>query len=514
MSTARRDLMLAHLARRPLVFLEGKRRLTDELFDSSELDRLFIWTVLCNFYDQFQKLPGREVLEAELTQLLDESSLMAATSQAQSVFDLVSYVYAVDEEELSDRYGLDLIRDFVIERSVSDEIRKIFKRAGDAIPGNISELVEGWKNRLEESQTLDFNPISPLSLQHLKYDAPSEGLKVALPFLAPALDYFQHRQVYGLIGASGAGKTTLSLQLSIEQAKQFAVQTPAPTVYYAVYEGGRVEITCKAMSFAAQIPRTTLMDPAWRTKLSRTGARHQYEEDMFGPGVPEGELERYLCAEKMLENWHLMSMAGDDGSSKCGSGYVEELASWIARDQDARGNPGVGMIFIDYALIMIYRLMDAKGLDYNSHLRHYMSGVGDTCRRLLGERFVCPIWLISQLRGAANRKSPYARHTHADAAESSMFGANLAYCFELGNKNEADGTVRLGNSKARHSAGLGHQIVLRYHNYSKLVLTDMTVDSRTGMAQPAENLSAVGVNGQKRKQQDPGAFRTRARRPV
>jgi hypothetical protein len=211
------------------------------------------------------------------------------------------------------------------------------------------------------------------------------------------------------------------------------------------------------MSCAARIRKSTMESLKSLDQLSRTGKLHPYELAMYGdmkvtdPAQMDGEYERLMKANAQVgQNFHMMDMRKDGR----GTGWIPELASYIAQHVQ-RHDWAIDTIILDYTKIMCRRYLIARDKDPDRALRHLINETPMMAKLELAERFGCTVWLIQQLSGEANMRSPTARLGHAHAGEARDFAENLANCLVFGVKSGENGVCRVFYTKGRRSANQG-----------------------------------------------------------
>jgi hypothetical protein len=301
-------------------------------------------------------------------------------------------------------------------------------------------------------------------------EAAGRTVPTGLPFLdGPLGGGHASGEVYGVIGATGCGKSFLALQIAFETARyqQFAAAQGAPLgqAFVVDYEMGLAECRLRLNTLAAQVHQTSL-EERFSVPLSETGRLKDYEEErwrdkllLLGPGPVEGERERLQRAGGVLKrNLTYVDFSGPGESPQDGAGYVPEIARRVAREAAELGRrPAV--VVIDYAGICVARHVGnpGRGID---RTRELLTGFADACRVQIAARFGCPVWVFHQLSGAANQPGFALKLSHTDAMESKSFGHNLSFCFVISGVERSTGCVRLGCTKARRTEVQGRETLL------------------------------------------------------
>jgi hypothetical protein len=152
-------------------------------------------------------------------------------------------------------------------------------------------------------------------------------------------------------------------------------------------------------------------------------------------------------------------MSGPKEYPKQGSGYLEEVASWLEREKRLGHMPCC--VIIDYAGLCVKRHVHERGLrdeKYYALLSHF----GYECLRLIAQPFDTPVWIMHQLSGEANKRTSATKQHHADAAGSRSFAENLWFCFELGIPDPYLKAMWFTNDIARRAIN-GEPIIVRLH---------------------------------------------------
>jgi hypothetical protein len=270
-------------------------------------------------------------------------------------------------------------------------------------------------------------------------------------------------EVYGVLGAYGSGKTMLTVQLacrSVMHHKALADSLPGYKPKYSVifhYEADYDEMMSRVISHICEISWNEIIG----YDLSRLSGRdrevkykpYEYDlwSDLIASGSFLGEYDRLVTRMPIYKDYiFLVDMSGTV-NARLGSGYVDEIAkiidTWVMPSIDGE----IGFVGIDYVGLCSRRYLNANNL-HHEKLRHLIGEFGALCRQKIALPFNCPVWLMHQLSGVANKKQPMRFQHHADAAESKAFAENLVYCFELAVPHPKYQTTFLTCSKARRSA--------------------------------------------------------------
>jgi hypothetical protein len=270
--------------------------------------------------------------------------------------------------------------------------------------------------------------------------------------------------VYGILGAIGAGKTLLATQLAwaaVRRELTLASLWPGylpRRVYYFSYEMSRDAMVRRLLALAAQIPED-VFEEGWGR---REPGRHAYESERWGEvvrfageGAVATEAERLGAAQEALQRClEVVDWSTDENH---GEGGLAEITSYL-RDAASAGARPPAAVMIDYAGGCVRRRLRATGTaepDPRSEAR-LLNNFSQDCRRLVAEPLRCVVWVTHQLAGRVLAEGLGATLDEADAAGGKQFASGTAAC--LGLSPAHSGTVRLGclrGSAAGHAVLLG-----------------------------------------------------------
>jgi hypothetical protein len=280
------------------------------------------------------------------------------------------------------------------------------------------------------------------------------------------------RDVNGILGPFAGSKTTLAVQIAVERARflrtaHFFHDPNHPVlgrVVYASYEEDvETEIRLRSISCAARIDKSRLDNLKSLDELSRKGQLRDYEiamyKNMKSPAEEmDGEYERLLKArEEVGHNLHLMDMKNDGR----GQGWIPELAAQIQRAMARHGWEKIDTVIIDYTKLMVRRYLKSQRLEIDRNLRHYINDTPMTAKLEIAEPLDCTVWILHQLSGDANRRSPKATLSHADAGEARDIAENMVNCVVLGVKDSLTQISRVFYTKGRRSEKSGTDSLFR-----------------------------------------------------
>jgi hypothetical protein len=371
----------------------------------------------------------------------------------------------VKDEDLNDKYGIDLLKRFLKERQTLDGIRRVIDSAGGRNVTGFGAYLSKITLRDQAIEAIGSDPFHvmlPADWVPTTIETTPLGIKWADDLTggqAPG-------DVNAILGPFGGGKTLFAIQLAVERAKLCMAWHVAGdaghgrlkrVIFVSYEEDVDRDVRPRVMSCAAKIKKVTLESLKSLDQLSRKGQLLAYELAMYetmkvtDPELMDGEYERLMKADAQIgANLHMMDMR----KAGRGTGWIPELAAYIERQQQQH-DWAIDTIIIDYTKIMCRRHLKAQDKDPDRHLRHLINETPMTAKTDLAERFGCTVWLLQQLSGDANRRSPAAQLSHADAGEARDFAENLANCLVFGVKHGESGVCRVFYTKGRRSENQG-----------------------------------------------------------
>ena len=453
LSASEKATMLAIAIRNETVFNSLQGTLTAESFGEMDVMLALVWQVACDFYKQYQAMPTKAFLTARTQSLLEDNPDLLNDSELEDLGDLIDMAFnKKDWEEdvrtspLYSKVCLDYVRLYLEET----EVRKIREEIGSK-----GRYISDLPTHLEKyrEKTLSLAALTDTDEDVLFEDGWDTvgGLDIFDTGCSFFNDYLNggHApgEVYGIMGPFGSCKTTMAVQLAVEGCRtceRRLAEDPDDQnyVFFFSFEARKAELRLRTLSCAARIKRGSLesMGPLGFKKLTDGNNLQKYEKDMFALRLKKGKKvlgERGRAAKciKML-NRHLIAvdLSGYDKRRRGqGSGYVQEIARIVGHELRRRGPKAKALlVVVDYAGLMAKRHMKSIGADVNA-LRHFISDVPDMLRNMIADHYHCPVWIVHQLSGDANKKSPGAVYHHTDAAEARNFGENLDFAFIVGN---------------------------------------------------------------------------------
>jgi hypothetical protein len=487
MTTEDLEDLVVHMIRVRPVFDEARRlmKMSDWAYDD---ERHYLMIVDCLFrLAEEGKYSGGEIpylaLHGEVCKAFVDDPILAKSTHlindivgrpqdAEPHRGLLHFAYKeIDPADLSTSYGLDLLQRFLRERQVFDAARRVIDGSTGRTVGNFGQILSGLGSIDQAIGAIGSNPIQTFLPEDWKPN-PIRTSSTGIDWLDKLIGGQAARDVNGLLGPFGGGKTTLAIQLAVSRArllrgarflKQPGFERPRVVVYAGYEEDIDPDIRARATCFGARIDKDRLEALESFSELSRTGQLLPYELEQYKrmKAKPEemlGEYERLMLArEEFNHGLYFMDMKNDGR----GQGWIPELASQLERAKTRYGWEQIDTVIVDYTKVMVRRHLKTQKVDIDRNLRHYINDTPMSAKLEIAERLGCTVWLLHQLSGESNQRSPVAELSHAHSGEAKDFAENLVNCVVLGVKDVGTQVSRVFYTKGRRSKNSGGCTLVR-----------------------------------------------------
>ena len=469
--------------------------LTPEHIDTDETGLMYVWEALKDYYDSqgIKEVPDRSRLEIYIRAVIRR--VEAEEDEAEMVEErlfgedpemaFLPNLYDDARKTLNYESGFELARQFLRERGIIDKFLTHCKEL-DSLKGwvrtDAADVLKKYADeaaRVEALTTeIEIQPLMP-ELSVFKPDDRTKIVPTGIPWIDARIDDGQrYGEVNGLFGPTGAGKTTLGCQLFISNIREAASDLKSGKdnrfcVFYT-YEQSATEVRQeKLISCACHIKRDRVKTGTDFEKVFTRGSERQPYEQRS----QLSEYERYYSEMTTFNNHgFIRNMSGvpDLGDSEelkkrkmhAGEGGIDEIVHDLEslirqRWEKDHVKQGVRAVFIDYMGLVIERQYKEADKDYRWNAMHTF---GNEVRMKIAGAFDCTVWLLHQMSGTANDKSPTTPLAHTDAAGCKSLADNMANCLCLGRKDKDTGCLFLNFSKTRHSGNSAgeSELVLRH----------------------------------------------------
>lgn len=449
--------VLATATRNCAFYREVRSFLSAGLFMPQELHFRLYWQTIGQLHDQHVEITP-STLVAALAQRMSEQGIVLNELQRSQLYDdggVLWAAFALPREELQVEYAASLVKDIVVKRGAlqrisrltmdnlsADELREELQRVADmaqraSVIGNVPTV-----------QTAP--DLADLQAPALRYHQSGAW------FIDGVLGGIAEKDIIGLLGATGSGKTTFSIYAAVQIARSEYARArqegrPPRWVGFFTYEESADLVRPRIWANAFQIPRDKLMTLQDGAVLTTPDNPDDYERRLFA-GMPSllGERRRWeLNAGWLNQTFKLFDMSGSPDHPNAGGGGVEEIAAVIDRVVQQTGVPPIAVV-VDWVGAACSNMLSGPAAQEDRRLRLLISNFPNQVRRHITNIYNCAAILSHQLRGEDAKKHPAVLMHHSQSAESKAFANFLVSCLCLGNMDQSTGCIRLNWSKVRH----------------------------------------------------------------
>jgi RecA/RadA recombinase len=304
--------------------------------------------------------------------------------------------------------------------------------------------------------------------------------------------------VYGVIGPTGVGKSTLAAMLAVRGALR-AHNTTGNEKFDLVHRRKRPWILLDlrgdsantrrlVISYAANVDQSAFFQT---DKPVDSPAQNENVKSAKGlkPSLNENDREASFQRTVTILNGNIYALSA---CKTCDTPSPAGILHYLLSFSDSVKR-GIGGIVIDDVRLSWYAHSQKFPKDTNER-RFYLDFVNDFCRAL-SIKFRCPVWVTHQMSGNACSRRPADQLTHRDAADCKNFADQLDACLVMGTPSEDEHVFSLRCTKGDTRAISKEPVLLKHDSHSAgLVPADNFVrDTRnrtwTRMAQTKEILS-------------------------
>ena len=466
MSAGLIDLMFVGMCRSTTFFDECHRFLKPSHFPDVEAHYRILFDVMCQLRPR-HNLFNHTLLYVECVDYVNADPMVLHPNLHGRLFTandsgLLFLAFTQPAGQINLIQCRDYLQRFLFERVVASPLRAFMNTVdAAAVPTNLTMFLDALQEHRREIQTVNTLPVVDIMPDpDQAMEPPSVFNKTGVDFIDTPLGGQREGDANGILGVTGAGKSTLAAHMGVQMARtefaraQKAGCPPRVSVIFT-YEEDAKKMKPRIWSAAAQIRRDKLerlTNP--REELTHAGSLEEYELKIAGAGEDkEGEYERWQKTRAWLTRtlW-IADMSGSEKFPNAGSGYVNEITSVLEGIKVLTGGCAYLSVLIDFAGLVCERYQQAQQMD-DSRLRHLLKNFGDQCRREISERFRCTTWIFHQIAPSKATERPSKALHHSMAAEAKAFAEFLSLCGCLGIPDPKTGCRLLNWSKTRYARG-------------------------------------------------------------
>jgi RecA/RadA recombinase len=444
------DMLICHVVRRKSVMQAAFNNLKhDQFLPDVEMIYKLVWVVAREFFEMHKTPIPEPAMRASIDKKREDNPEYFGGDILASVLATVELIYGVEEHDLIDSYGIELLKRFLGERKIGVQLIRA-AQTGALERKHLWEIID-TANKIDSLTSLP--TVFPFSTN----TGPLIGIKPREPTGITFLDVMMNGgprkgELYGFLAPSAGGKTTLANQMAISYALS------GKHVMFFTYE---------------QPPDNEYMVPVYACVAQAD--RRKFEKIMKWNGdmsfLSEQERERFERLSKIInEQLHYKDMT----RGACTG--AEQIKILVEQEQNELGIK-VDAVIIDWFLPMATRSYDTIELGYGKRkdLRSHMQEQVDRLKIICVELDVWG-WLTHQLNLTEGSKKNKVLE-FSEAAELKSFAWWMNGCFVL-SKMDDDGMAPLNFSKARSAKSNKIVIKLLGEIATFVEATNMVFDSR------------------------------------
>lgn len=445
------DMLIVYSLRVESVMLEVFHKMKFEDFTGAyEKPHTLLFVIAKDFYTEHkQRIPFSLLADQAEARMAGQPDFMHPSSR-QAVYDLIVKIAEYKEADFVPSYGMQLLSMFLYNRRVGQKLAMMRDKQNQGFMPT-KEEIDGLKAEADHSTVAAIEIHSPfLNPEDADYEmAPMEPTGV--DFIDVMLGGgVQAGRLYGFIGPSGGGKTTLSNQLAVAYA-----MSGRQMLVLSYEEGVDAEYLCPIRANAARIPRDIIAKMRSINDLS-----------------PEHQVQYKRACDKIGRFLHFADMSG---TNNAGFGGAEEIEQLVIRYQS--NGVKVGGIILDWFWLWVQRVYAVTTFPRGQEqdLRTFSQKLMDKVRAI-ARKYKLWIWVNQQTAPSEVGKGSAS---WTDSAECKSFAWLVSFCFAL-NEMDADQIAELNLAKGRAARKVKQHIQLDgMHARFVSLSEDMEFDPRT-----------------------------------
>lgn len=494
-------LLFSVLVREPALLARAAESLRTSRFAPNHLPFRWVWDSLSRLYTLNSAIPPLAVLQTDLQATYRRAKRSGGTFEGLEDDDVRLINQLLKRARGYTAEDLAALSPFVtptLQQLLEEQLqRELQQHASDENSLSMFPMLEHFSKEAGRIASVSMGSIGELFSDD---DSDLEDDELFVARTTTGCDFLDHYmggsspgEVYGFAAPYGVGKTTLSVQLAVNQianlrshrqdvaAKEHrrAEDIKLPTIYLVYYEEPIISVKQRLLSCAGQLPKSLFEERNIRNNMS-TSVRGNYKpyerelfRDAFATATPDkpvaGEAERYRTAKQLINSCiRVLDFTGANPVYSAASADMSRgIAAAIAADQQATGNPGVSAVLVDYAVAAAYRHCLHRNLDPDRAMRNLVGRfplmlINDVCAP-----YNCFGWCFTQLNTESNNLAPGQAPKTTALAEARNFFENCTFGFMLGTATP-DGLTVISAKKFRRRSAQSDRIIRVRGDFSRL----------------------------------------------
>lgn len=435
-----------------------------------------VWSVVVDYYKEFNKPPRKSLLEAEIQNRVNENpELIVSDEEREEVDDFLDFAFddkqhgkeiATSDEHV--RWALRTCRLFLEEQIALDTQTELHDHS--TVPTDLPSIMERQMSHMAVARSIEAPPTQKVF--SAGWDSEPEAVPRptgVVPFDAMTGGGPAAGEVNLFMAPYGVCKTTLGTIITANMAEHCSQierrdnDGRRPITIIVSAEMPLREFRERILVYGAKIPRKRIREYMshkiqWNdfSKSSKPGATRETEYELHlmkslaqfrDEWMPEQER---LAMTMKLANRHIMFIdftSSNKTHKNVGMGGMRELANVIAAELRRKPNHYPINLVVDHIAAMGDRMLDS-GQYRREDLTGILQKMPLQCRDMIGMRYNIPSLLFHQLSGQANmRRAPAAELTYSDAAGCKSIGMYCDFSIICGFPTEEPGKMQIAKWK-------------------------------------------------------------------
>lgn len=405
-------------------FLKLREKVNDECFEDNELLEFLVWRTISTLYEKHDNILDVELVRVDVLRTAQSNGYQLDETE------LDNFLKKVKTVQVNMTYAKEAARQWLIERIVVNKLIRELNRPET----NVESVIEKATKNLQKTsftETLLDGIIKSYKKDNIEKDA---LIPTGVPFIDSRIGGgFLPGEVGLLLGPTGAGKTTLCVQIACAAAQYNKIKGKRQRIVLVTYEDSGVRIKERIIAYLAKINRQRFMEIQSIDDLSDVPGSQIYEQKLIMEQCTtlKSEKDRIHDAAWIDDYLVVLDFSGKSGRPEEGCGGVNEIASALqVINQDKRG---FSFVIIDWAGIMVERYLDYQNVrDPRSEYTRQLKILPDQLFRKIASGFSTAVLLSHQLAGATNKFSPTADFSHGDAEGCKSIAVSMWHVMTLG----------------------------------------------------------------------------------
>ena len=431
MATVDYDMIMLHIVRNVGLLEQAKMAgLVGEDFSKSSVKHYqYVWAAACDYFDGHHAVLPQMIMDREVAQALQEEELVTDRT-LKRVWDLVSFIYSVDERELAPDYVRDqMLQQMIDELKIAPELQKM---AGETEVAVVAEMFHNNQRLYDETRIIVNKPADLFSAAGRQaHTNEQKPIPTGIDFIDLATGGLRPASLVGLLAESAGGKTMMGNQFLCECALR---DRNAVGFFYEQSLAG--DIAERLYSYLSATPRKDL--------AGKTHEEYPARVRKILDGM-ESRMQKHL---------QVYDMSGAvRGQGNGGPDEIEVILGRMIR-QGTRPE----FVVVDWLLPLVtkyYKMpKNMRTADKREKIDLVLTRFNE-----IKERYGITILLLNQIAAhIVEGKTPHYKPDWTVAAECKNFGFLMDYVFTFGRKCKETQCMWFSTPKAR-GAPNAHRIV-------------------------------------------------------